>query len=160
MNSAHWLDDDEQAAWRAFLHAHRVISSDLASHLQRESDLSYADYEVLVHLTDVDGQTLRIHELRERLRWEQSRLSHQLTRMQGRGLVSRRDCAEDKRGLYIEITPQGLEAIRAAAPHHVNRVRRLFVDSLSRHDLLTLGRMCEQLAEQAGSIAAEDDSST
>ena len=57
--------------------------------LQSESDLSNADFEVLVHLSESPGDCVRVYELAEQLEWERSRLSHHLTRMERRGLVRR-----------------------------------------------------------------------
>ncbi|HWU23638.1 MAG TPA: MarR family transcriptional regulator, partial [Nocardioides sp.] len=76
-----WLDDREELAWRGWLDAHTLLSAALGRELQRTSGLSLADYEVLVNLTDVPEQTLRMYELGERMQWEKSRLSKQLTRM-------------------------------------------------------------------------------
>jgi DNA-binding MarR family transcriptional regulator len=125
-----WLSPDEQRAWRAFLLMHRRLSVRLHRQLQADSGLSLADYEVLVSLTDVPEGRRRPRDLQRQLQWEQSRLSHQLTRMQQRGLVGREQCGEDGRGAFITITPAGRAAIEAAAPGHVAAVRRWFFGAL------------------------------
>jgi hypothetical protein len=61
--AARWLDDAEQRAWRAFLRMQSQLTTRLGRDLQADSDLSLADYEVLVHLTDLDGGRRRILEL-------------------------------------------------------------------------------------------------
>jgi DNA-binding MarR family transcriptional regulator len=141
MNSPRWLDADEQRAWRAYLRMQGRLTARLNRQLQADSGLSLADYEVLVHLTDREEGRLRPYELQRDLQWEQSRLSHHLTRMQRRGLVRREECADDGRGAYVVITEEGRRAITAAAPGHVETVRHLFFDGLSREQVAALERL-------------------
>ncbi|KAB8182855.1 MarR family winged helix-turn-helix transcriptional regulator [Microbispora catharanthi] len=141
MNSPRWLDPDEQRAWRAYLRMQGRLTARLNRQLQADSGLSLADYEVLVHLTDREEGRLRPYELQRDLQWEQSRLSHHLTRMQRRGLVRREECADDGRGAYVVITEEGRRAITAAAPGHVETVRRLFFDGLTREQVTALERL-------------------
>ena len=126
-----WLTDSEQRAWRGYQAVQARLSARLNRQLQTDSGLSLADYEVLVALTDRPEGRLRVFELAEALQWEQSRLSHHLARMQQRGLVNRRACRDDRRGSYVLVTAAGRRAIEAAAPGHVDAVRRLFFDGLS-----------------------------
>jgi DNA-binding MarR family transcriptional regulator len=126
-----WLDDCETAAWRGWLDAHRLLSAELNRELQRTSGLSLADYEVLVALTDVPERSLRMFEIGERTQWEKSRVSKQVARMAARGLVARRECVDDRRGAYVDLTEAGAAAIEAAAPAHVELVRDLIFDHIS-----------------------------
>ena len=86
---------------------------------------------MLVQLSEAPEHRLRPFQICEALNWEQSRLSHQLTRMERRGLVARQECKADGRGAFIELTAAGADAIGAAAPRHVAAVRRLVFDRLS-----------------------------
>ncbi|MGH3684240.1 MAG: MarR family winged helix-turn-helix transcriptional regulator [Pseudonocardiaceae bacterium] len=145
MNNTRWLDEGEQHAWRSYLQMHGQLLARLNRQLQADSGLSLADYEVLVHLTEVPDGRLRPFELQRGLQWEQSRLSHQLTRMQRRGLVSREGCTDDGRGAFIVLTEAGRRAIEAAAFGHVDTVRRLFFDGLTRDQITMLGRLFTQM---------------
>src|SRR6185312_3475365 len=102
-----WLDDDEQRTWRAFVRLHKRLEAELNRRLQATANLSLADYEVLVALTDVPEGRLRPYEMQKTLDWEQSRLSHHLGRMQRRDLVRREECASDGRGAYVVLTDSG-----------------------------------------------------
>src|SRR5436853_7528292 len=121
-----WLDEREQRAWRAFLRMQAELAGRLNRQLLTDSGLSLSDYDVLVQLTDASDGRLRPFELQRRLQWEQSRLSHHLTRMQRRGLVARGECIDDGRGAYVVLTKAGRSAIETAAPGHVHTVRQLF----------------------------------
>src|SRR5580693_9725814 len=114
-----WLSDDEQRAWRTYLRMSSLLPAALNRQLQQDSGLTLPEYEVLVQLSEAPEQRLRPFQICEALNWEQSRLSHQLTRMERRGLVSRHECAVDGRGAFIQLTVDGAGAIGTAAPRHV-----------------------------------------
>ncbi|MEO3786012.1 MarR family transcriptional regulator [Actinocorallia sp. B10E7] len=145
MSDTRWLSDDEQRAWRSYLRMQNRLTAELNRRLQTASGLSLADYDVLVHLTDAPDGRLRPYELQRELHWEQSRLSHHLSRMHKRGLVRREECDEDKRGAYVLLTEAGRQAITEAAPDHVETVRRLFVDALSPEQIDALERLAVQV---------------
>lgn len=138
MTGTRWLTDDEQRAWRAYLRMKARLTAALGRQLQTDSGMSEADYAVLVQLSEAPDERLRPYEIQHALDWEQSRLSHHLSRMQRRGLVVRKECGEDGRGAYILLTDHGRRAITAAAPGHVDAVRRLFFDLLSPAQVATL----------------------
>ncbi|MDQ6524829.1 MarR family winged helix-turn-helix transcriptional regulator [Nocardioides sp. LHD-245] len=145
-----WLDDEEQRAWRAWIDLNAQLSARLNRELQAASGLSISDYEILVALTDGDvpDRTLRMFELGERLQWEKSRVSKQVSRMEARGLVERRHCADDRRGAFVDLTEAGQAAIAAAAPGHVALVRELFFDGLSADQVRSLGRFATTVLDR------------
>jgi DNA-binding MarR family transcriptional regulator len=132
MTEPRWLDEREQQAWRGLISMWTQLSAALARRMAADSDLSMADFSVLVALTDeCRGGRVRAFELANDLQWEKSRLSHHLARMEKRGLISRDGCTEDGRGQVVRVTPAGRRAIQAAAPAHVQAVRELFFDVLT-----------------------------
>lgn len=130
MAEAPWLDAREQRAWRAFLDVRRELLAELARQLTRDAGLSGADYELLVPLSETPEGRMRPRDLGRRVDWDRSRLSHQIRRMQERGLVVREECCTDGRGAFVLLTDRGWEAITSAAPDHVRSVRRFFFDVL------------------------------
>lgn len=147
-----WLDEREERAWRSLQFMTMRLDARLASELAAVSELSYSDYTVLVALTDRPDGRMRLFELAATLGWEKSRVSHQVARMVDRGLVSKDKCGDDRRGAFVVATDRGLAAIEAAAPHHVETVRRLFVDPLTPDELDALGRAARKVLD-----AMEDD---
>jgi DNA-binding MarR family transcriptional regulator len=125
-----WLAADQQRAWRQWLALTTRLPARLNRQLQADSELSLADFDVLVQLTDVPAGRIRVGELGAALGWEKSRLSHHLTRMERRGLVAREDVATDGRGSEVVLSDTGRAAIEAAAPAHVDAVRALVFDVL------------------------------
>lgn len=153
MDGVRWLTEREERAWRGLQYMQARLVGELARQLTSESGLSYPDYVVLVALTDRPDGRMRLFELGKFLDWEKSRLSHHLTRMANRGLITKEPCDEDRRGAFIVITAQGRSAIAAAAPGHLASVRRLFID------LLTPAQI-DAMAEIADTVLAEPDSCT
>jgi DNA-binding MarR family transcriptional regulator len=142
-----WLDAREERAWRALQFMQMRLAAELARQLAADSGLSYQDYSVLVALTDRPDGRMRLFELARDLGWEKSRLSHHITRMAARGLVAKEKCAADRRGAFVVVTEQGREEIAAAAPGHVETVRRLFVDRLDPEQLDTIAAAAETVLD-------------
>ena len=140
-----WLTDDEQLTWRRWLALTTQLPARLNRELQRGSELSLSDFDVLVQLTDDTTGRIRIAQLAEALAWERSRLSHHITRMAGRGLVEKEECLDDARGSFVVLTEAGREAIERAAPAHVRTVRSTFFDALSPEDVVALGEISERI---------------
>jgi DNA-binding MarR family transcriptional regulator len=150
MPRSRWLTQREQRAWRAFLAMQRQLIGRTARELQRESGLSGADYEVLVNLSEAPDGRLRAFELGAATQWEKSRLSHHITRMVDRGLVRRESCPTDSRGAFVVLTAAGRKTVEAAAPRHVEHVRRWFIDSLTPEQLDALADICEAIVAKLG----------
>jgi DNA-binding MarR family transcriptional regulator len=130
-----WLDERENRLWRTWLRVNQELPSVLAGLITRDSGLSGADYAVLVPLSESPEGMLRARELRREILWDRSRLSHQVKRMEQRGLVVREECAEDARGAMVRMTDKGRAAIEGAAPGHVAAARRYFFDLLTDEEI-------------------------
>src|SRR5919106_5431283 len=116
--TARWLNPLEDRAWRGFRRMFTVLEGRLARELTDETGLSMADYTVLSNLVEADQRRWRITELAEHMQWSQSRLSHQIRRMEKRRLVRREEADDDARGTVVVLTRDGLRTIAAAAPEH------------------------------------------
>lgn len=145
MSETRWLDESEQRAWRAYVRMQGTLNAHLNRQLQNDSDMSLSDFEVLVRLTDVPEEYLTVSDLARALHWEKSRVSHQVTRMERRGLVKRTSCPTDARSAHVMLTACGRKAIEEAAPGHVETVRRLFLDELTDDQLKTLETIATQV---------------
>lgn len=152
---ARWLTPAQQSAWRALQRMEAQLGAHLNRQLTNDNGLSIQDYSVLVALDEAPDGRLRLYELGHELGWEKSRVSHHTARMQTRGLVERRPCPSDKRGLFIAVTRAGREVLAAAAPGHVEQVRSAFVDRLSDQQITALSQIAG--AVLAGLAASEDD---
>lgn len=151
MAKTRWLSEHERSMWVGFVQMRRVL--DLAIDRQlAEHGLSMADYEVLAPLSEAPEQALRPRDLgRANGWWDRSRLAHQIRRMEHRGLVARSDCAEDGRGTLVHLTDGGRAALTAAAPGHLDTLRKSFIDLLDKDEISVLTAVAEKViaAQQA-----------
>jgi DNA-binding MarR family transcriptional regulator len=130
-----WLDVDEQKAWRAWLYSAQLLMDRLDRELTHETGISHAYYEILVALSETPGRMLRMSQLADRCLSSRSRLSHAVSRLEERGWVRRQLCEDDGRGQLAVLTDEGLAALAAAAPVHVESVRSHLFDQLSREQV-------------------------
>jgi DNA-binding MarR family transcriptional regulator len=135
----HWLDDDELAAWVRFIAVVERLPGALDSQLRRDSALTHFEYFVLAMLSEAPDHTLRMSRLAALTNATLPRLSHVVSRMEARELVERSPCPGDRRASNVRLTPTGHAAIVAAAPGHVETVRRLVVDALTPEQVDQLG---------------------
>jgi DNA-binding MarR family transcriptional regulator len=134
-----WLDPEEQRTWRSFLAATRLVFDQLDRELQRDSGIPHAYYEILVRLSEAPERALRMSALADRSQSSRSRLSHAVARLEENGWVKRELCATDKRGQIARLTDEGFAALAAAAPGHVEGVRRHVFDPLTPQQVEQLG---------------------
>lgn len=132
------------------------MRSELLGHLARQlandCNLTEAEYEILVAVSEAPGQRIRSRDLCQRLQWERSRLSHQIARMETRGTITRAACADDARGFDVVLTKAGRAAIDTAAPLHLEAVRHCFADVLTKKQLDALAEITEAITSH---LAAE-----
>jgi DNA-binding MarR family transcriptional regulator len=141
------LDERERRLWKAYRDLYQQLTSVLEDELEGDAGLSGSEYTVLVVLSHTPGGVLRARELGAELRWDRSRLSHLVGRMEQRGLVAREDCSEDARGSMVRLTDAGQSAVDDVAPEHSAAVRRYFFDPLSREELTTLEGLLDRLLQ-------------
>ena len=142
-----WLSPAEQLCWRTFLTACHTTFSSIEAQLLRDSDIPHGYYEILVRLSEAPGRELRMTQLAEASTSSKSRLSHAVARLEERGWVRRTNCQTDRRGQIAQLTDEGFAALAAAAPGHVEQVRRYLIDRLTPEQV-------EQLREISAAIVA------
>ncbi|MEV7807589.1 MarR family winged helix-turn-helix transcriptional regulator [Microbispora sp. NPDC088329] len=126
--------------WVAFKRAHEIVRALVIADTAEAANLSEPDLTILVNLVKAGG-ALRQSELAASLGWDRTRISHQLTRMSERGLVTR----ERTRGVIVTLTDTGRAAITAAHPGLDAAVRRHFTDKLSAQEIETLTSVFSRL---------------
>ncbi len=141
-----WLSAAEQQSWRNYLRGNAALAELLNRDLVATAGLSLSEYEILVRLSEADGCTLRMSVLAEDLVHSRSRLTHEVRRLEAEGLVERRPCPQDRRGINAVLTDAGLARLQAAAPGHVESVRRRLVDRLTPEQFAQLGEIMALIA--------------
>jgi DNA-binding MarR family transcriptional regulator len=126
-----WLDADERRIWLGWVFTTRLLWEEIERDLQRDAGLSFGHYEILVMLSETPSRSRRMSELADATQSSRSRLSHAVARLEELGWVRREACEEDRRGSRAVLTDEGFAALEAAAPMHVESVRRHLFDLLS-----------------------------
>jgi DNA-binding MarR family transcriptional regulator len=117
-------DDPAEAraqGWRTLAALHACIEDMLERALQRDHDLSVSEYSVLDVLSrqNVDAeQYLRMTQLSRAVVLSQSATTRLVTRLERRGLLQRYLCADDRRGIYTQVTDEGKRALERARSTH------------------------------------------
>ena len=126
-----WLTDDERAAWLRLVAVVELLPGVLDSRLRADAGLTHYEYFVLAMLSEAPERTMRMTSLAQRTNATLPRLSHVVRRLEARGLVERFPCAEDRRATNARLTGGGWDVVVAAAPGHVDTVRRHVLDPLT-----------------------------
>src|SRR4051794_14159451 len=133
-----WLSEDERAAWLRLIAVVELLPGVLDAQLRTDAEVTHFEYFVLAMLSEAPEHTLRMTSLAQRTNATLPRLSHVARRMQARGLVERVPCPEDGRATDVHLTDAGFDAVVAAAPGHVETVRRHVLDPLTREQMAEL----------------------
>ncbi|MFD5699239.1 MarR family winged helix-turn-helix transcriptional regulator [Streptomyces lasiicapitis] len=150
MGDTKWLNDDEMALWQAFLTAGALLDRRIEEQLKAESGLSHVQYEVLVRLSAAADGELRMSELAADVLTTKSGLTYQITQMEKAGLVRRRSCADDVRGVYAVLTDKGRARLEGAAPGHLRVVRANLIDVLSDSQVRVMKEGLEEVVRVLG----------
>ncbi|SEC35645.1 DNA-binding transcriptional regulator, MarR family [Streptomyces sp. 3213] len=148
MTETRSLEPEEWEFWDTWMRAQCLITRELERGLQRDCDISKAEFSVLVTLWQAAGREMRVGELSESLDWDKSRVSHQLTRMEKRGFVRRTQYGADGRRAGIGLTAEGRRAARRAVLVHGDNIRRHVLDSLSPEQTALIRAWSEETVDR------------
>jgi DNA-binding MarR family transcriptional regulator len=127
-----WLNDDEQAAWLSLASVVLTVPGALDAQLQADAGMSFYEYMVLSMLSHAPNETLRMRELARLTNGSLSRVSQVASRLETRGWLRRKPDPTDGRTTLATLSAAGRRKLVKAAPSHVETVRRLILDPLTR----------------------------
>ena len=117
--------------------ANHLVKS-LAEDLAGEAPISLPEYVVLVHLSEADGQQLRIGDLAAISALSPSRMSRLVDEMVAKGRLTKTRLAEDGRSTAATLTPAGLSILRTTYPTQLRNIRRRVFDLLTDDEVQAL----------------------
>jgi DNA-binding MarR family transcriptional regulator len=145
---ARWLTSQEHAAWIELRRLLLLLPSALDACAVRQSGLSFFEYQIIATLSDRADRAQRMSELAEATSSSLSRLSHAVSRLEGEGFVVRRRCGGVGRSSVATLTAKGYRKLVASAPDHVESVRTLVMDGLTKGQLESLETIARQIAQR------------
>jgi DNA-binding MarR family transcriptional regulator len=151
--SVKWLAAEELGSWLSVVRLMTWLPWSIDQQLQRDSNLSMVEYQVLAMLSESREHTMRMSSLAEVTNASLSRLSRVVTRLEDRGFVRREPDPTDGRFTNAILTEAGLRALADAAPGHVAHVRSLVIDMLSPEQLRRLGRDADRIMSRIDTSA-------
>ncbi|MFD5141956.1 MarR family winged helix-turn-helix transcriptional regulator [Streptomyces sp. NPDC058401] len=157
MSDPRWLTADQLAAWRSVMSLLKQLPTAVECQLQRDSQLSFVEYYVLVLLSEQPGRRVRMSDLSTLSNLELSRLSHMARRLEKRGILAREPDPTDGRYVHAILTDAGSACLTEAAPGHVNRVRDLFIDALTPEELQALRRSADKVVARINKVAERSE---
>lgn len=140
-----WLDAEEQQNWYALAYALIRLPAALDAQMQRDAGISHFEYLALSGLSMMPRRTQRMSDLAVYTASTQSRLSNVVSRLEKRGWVCRSPDPADGRYTLATLTEEGWAKVTASAPAHVNEVRRLVFDPLTRAQQQQMGRIAQRI---------------
>jgi DNA-binding MarR family transcriptional regulator len=153
---SHWLDAEERQTWLALAGALIRLPAALDAQLRRDAGISHFEYQVLALLSDAPDRTLRMSELAMRAEGSLPRLSQVVARMEQRGWMRRTPDPADGRYTLATLTDQGWTKVTEAAPGHVEEVRRLVFDPLTKAQSRQLREIGRRILRAADADRAVD----
>ena len=132
-------------AWRAFHKIRISLLPPLVRHLSEQSGLSEAEYQVFIGLATSENGQMKPSQLAEELGWDLGRLSHQVTRMESKGLLTKQQCPIDARSCWVGATKKGQSIFNKAQPAQNKEVERLFADALTNEQMRSLIEIAEAI---------------
>jgi DNA-binding MarR family transcriptional regulator len=135
-------------AFRSLLGAHARLLWQLDLELNESHGLSFADFEVLLHLYSAEGGELRLSELAELALVSRSALSRRIDSLVGQGWVSRRSCPTDRRGTFAVLTDIGRVKVDESVVTHDAVLTRMLSKRLGDEDLGTLQKMLDEVVDR------------
>jgi len=131
------LSHREWSAWLQLVSTFTLLPAALDSQLQRDAGMSHFEFEVLVALSRQPDRSVQLKDLAVLANGSLSRLSHVISRLEGRAWVRRRSGTRG-RAMYAELTDEGYRKLMATGPIHLREVRRLVFDVLTPEEVEAL----------------------
>jgi DNA-binding MarR family transcriptional regulator len=148
-----WLSEEEQATWLAVGSVLLRLPGALDKQLQAEAGISHFEYMVLSALSEAPERTLRMSELAVLAESGLPRLSQVVARLEKRGWITRAPDPTDGRYTLATLTEAGWEKVVDTAPGHVETVRRLVLEPLTKAQL----RQLREISRRIMTVIDPDD---
>lgn len=132
-------------AWENLFRAQHEIFEMLEGDF-RGTDLSQAEYDVLLTITRAPNMTARLRDVTTNMLISQPSVSRLIDRMVAKGLVTKCPDPEDGRGSLVRATPEGSHTFRAIAARHGRNIAER-MSALTADELHTLRDLTRKLRD-------------
>ncbi|MEB3033844.1 MarR family winged helix-turn-helix transcriptional regulator [[Mycobacterium] nativiensis] len=137
----------EHKSWENYLATVLRMTSVLNRQLTDTHKLSLSDVHLLDLLDKSPDGSAQMSALAEALRSLPSRLTRQVRRLEGQGLVERAISPHDRRRVIVTITEAGRTLTEEAMTTYANEVRTHFLGPLTRPQIAAMATSCRQIGD-------------
>lgn len=134
--------------WRTLAALHGLIEAELERALATSVELSVVEYTVLDALSRQDGWHMRMQQLARATALSPSATTRLVNRLEDRALITRILCADDRRGIYTELTPAGRALYDRAHPIHDETLVRVLAEAAEQPELAPVVEVLQTVAPQ------------
>jgi DNA-binding MarR family transcriptional regulator len=142
-----FLDPQQLGAYFALMEVSSILRHAVEQHLRTDGDLSYVQFEILARLNASPTVSHRMTDLADGVVYSRSGLTYQAGLLEARGLITRAPSSDDERSTAVSITDAGRALVDRVLPGHIEVVRRLLLEPLSRKDLEALTRLLSPIRD-------------
>jgi DNA-binding MarR family transcriptional regulator len=144
---------DRVAAWMNLQQANRVIQGILEERLGSETNLSWAEFEVLWRLQIAAEHPLRMNQIATQLIGSPSGTTRIADRLERDGLIARETPKDNRRVVEVKLTPRGRTVLNRADRVFREVLEETFASHLSEAEVLSLRHIMRKLLERNGAWA-------
>ena len=141
---------DQVSAWINLRQAGRVIQTRLEERLQKEADLSWAEFELLMRLRVSAAHPLQMSEIAAQLVGSPSGTTRIADRLVRDGLIVRETPRENRRIVRVQLTDHGREVLSKADEVIKTNVQEVLGDHLTETEVTELRALLRKLLESNG----------
>lgn len=150
-------DGVDVTLFRALSLVARQLTVAVEQRLQADAGISLPEFEILSALASSPDRRERAGSLGQMLAWEKSRISHQVGRMERKGLIERVPCADDLRGTWVGLTDAGAGAIASATPSYQEAVRAQLGDVAASAEGANLARQVLEIGVRVSHVDCQGE---
>lgn len=140
-----YLQTVEVDTFVRLMRAHTVLRRELQAEVLAPRGLTETDFETLLHLSRSEESRLRRIDLVNVLMLTPSGVTRLLEGLQEAGLVVNRQCDDDARVTWAQLTDEGRETVECVGANHARLLRELFRQSLSDDEVVQLSELLGRL---------------
>jgi DNA-binding MarR family transcriptional regulator len=141
------LDPVQLGAYFALIEVSSLLRHAVEQQLREAGDLSYVQFQLLARLGDAASGSRRMTDLADGVVYSRSALTYQAGLLEQANLVTRSPAADDERGIIVTITDAGRERLARVFPGHIELVKQLLLEPLSRDDVKALASLLEPVRD-------------
>lgn len=139
------MSAEESEAWLGLIGLFTMLPPALNAQLERDAGMTHFEFSLLSVLRFAEGERMQSKPLANATNSTMARLSHVITRLEGRGLVLREPSAVDARATDVLLTRAGRRRLAVATGPHLAFVRSTVLDPLDADDIAALARIADRI---------------